>query len=135
MNDHSVNGFLRLFIWEGRKDSQDKYVNINLLHLTSKVEGYLLIKKDHSLLDKWLSDPLVLEFYEGRNNPFHADKVYQKFYNCHDDVVRYIVLYESIAIGYIQYYMALVKLFTGSINVSVKQIIGTKGLGQYLSKL
>ena len=30
-----------------------------------------LEEKDKFLLLKWLSNPLVLEFYEGRDNPFN----------------------------------------------------------------
>lgn len=57
-------------------------------------------------MEKWLSDRLVLEFYEGRDYPFHAEKVYQTFFEPDDSVVRCIVLYKDSAIGYIQYYLA-----------------------------
>lgn len=41
-----------------------------------------LEEKDNILLVKWLSDPSVLEFYEGRDNPFDLDKAirYIQFY-------------------------------------------------------
>lgn len=63
-----------------------------------------LQKKDNHILAKWLSDPEVLEFYGGRDNPFDIEKVNQKFYNCEDEVVRCIVGFQGIQIAYIQYY-------------------------------
>ena len=38
-----------------------------------------LEKKDKYLLVKWLSNPTVLEFYEGRDNPFNLEKVEKLF--------------------------------------------------------
>lgn len=63
-----------------------------------------LEKKDKFLLVKWLSNPLILEFYEGRDNPFNLEKVEKAFY-LHDDIeVRCIVECEDKDIGYIQFY-------------------------------
>jgi len=61
--------------------------------------------EDHLLLVKWLSDPIILEFYEGRDNPFNEEKILKKFYNRNDETFRCIVEYEGIPIGYIQYYL------------------------------
>lgn len=63
-----------------------------------------LEQKDSSLLAKWLSDPAVLEFYEGRDNAFDIGKVKEKFYNREEGVVRCIVEFEKHPIGYIQFY-------------------------------
>ncbi|GGE78512.1 GNAT family N-acetyltransferase [Priestia taiwanensis] len=60
--------------------------------------------KDEMLLVKWLSDPRVLAYYDGRDNPFDLAKVRGKFYNREDESVRCIVEYEEEAIGYIQFY-------------------------------
>jgi aminoglycoside 6'-N-acetyltransferase len=60
--------------------------------------------KDKYLLAKWLSNPLVLEFYEGRDNPFDLDKVNEKFYNHNNGVKGCIVEYKGIEVGYIQFY-------------------------------
>lgn len=60
--------------------------------------------KDNNLLAEWLSDPFVLTYYEGRDNPFDIEKVNEKFYVPNDDEVRCMVEYEGIDIGYIQYY-------------------------------
>ena len=63
-----------------------------------------LEKEDNVLLAKWLSDPLVLEFYEGRDNPFDLEKVNKVFYDPKDETVKCIVEYEGKEIGYIQFY-------------------------------
>jgi aminoglycoside 6'-N-acetyltransferase len=63
----------------------------------------ILEKKDNQLLAKWLSDPAVLEFYEGRDNPFDVDKVNHVFYD-EDEAVKCLVEYNDQAIGYIQFY-------------------------------
>lgn len=64
-----------------------------------------LEEKDNILLVKWLSDPTVLEFYEGRDNPFDLDKVNKAFYSSEDvDEVKCIIEFEENEIGYIQFY-------------------------------
>ncbi|MBP2241062.1 aminoglycoside 6'-N-acetyltransferase [Cytobacillus eiseniae] len=64
-----------------------------------------LEEKDKYLLAKWLSDPLVLEFYEGRDHPFDLDQVNKVFYAPEDDEVKCIVEYDGNEIGYIQFYL------------------------------
>lgn len=62
---------------------------------------------DYNLLAKWLSDPEVLEYYEGRNNSFDLDRVIKKFgprIRGEELVTPCIIEYEEQAIGYIQYY-------------------------------
>lgn len=72
-------------------------------------KGKLIVReleiKDGPLLAKWLSDPRVLEFYEGRDNPFDLEKVNQTFYQRENGVVRCIVEFENVEIGYIQFYL------------------------------
>jgi aminoglycoside 6'-N-acetyltransferase len=34
---------------------------------------------DYTILAQWLTDPIVLEYYEGRDNPFPLERVYQKY--------------------------------------------------------
>ncbi|SET56521.1 aminoglycoside 6'-N-acetyltransferase [Oceanobacillus limi] len=63
-----------------------------------------LMEEDKSVLVDWLSNPAILEFYEGRDNPFNLEKVNKKFYNRKDKVNRCIVEYEGVRIGYIQFY-------------------------------
>lgn len=61
--------------------------------------------KDNVLLEKWLSDPAVLEFYEGRDNPFDLEKVNEIFYSEDDDEVKCMVEFDGVEIGYIQFYL------------------------------
>lgn len=63
-----------------------------------------LQRKDTILLAKWLSDPAVLEFYEGRDNPFDVEKVNRVFFDSEDREGQCIVEYAGKEIGYIQFY-------------------------------
>ncbi|ASN06407.1 GNAT family N-acetyltransferase [Virgibacillus necropolis] len=98
---------------------------------------------DKQLLVKWLSTPSVLEYYEGRDNPFDLEKVNKDFYSLDNGVSKFLVLYEGINIGYIQYYQVNDK--TSSINdysedetnFGIDQFIGeteywNKGIGTLL---
>jgi aminoglycoside 6'-N-acetyltransferase len=71
-------------------------------------EGCIKVRElgasDAGLLAKWLSNPTVLEFYEGRDNPFDLDKVNEVFYAQEDDEVKCIIEYDEKEIGYIQFY-------------------------------
>ncbi|WP_320416922.1 GNAT family N-acetyltransferase [Paenibacillus polygoni] len=60
--------------------------------------------EDAGLLEKWLSDPEVLEYYEGRDRPHDAELVQRHFYENDDEVYAYIIQYKEVDIGYIQYY-------------------------------
>ena len=58
--------------------------------------GKLMVReleaKDASLLTKWLSDPAVLEFYEGRDNAFDVAKVLDIYFAPEDDTVKCIMV-------------------------------------------
>ena len=60
--------------------------------------------EDAKFIAKWLSNPLVLEYYEGRDNPFNLEKVIEKFFSREDVVTGCIVGYKDKPIGYIQFY-------------------------------
>ncbi|MFC4560154.1 GNAT family N-acetyltransferase [Virgibacillus kekensis] len=60
--------------------------------------------KDRYIMAQWLSDPAVLEFYEGRDQPFTPEKIDEKFLNRDDGVTRCMVDYGGTNIGYIQFY-------------------------------
>lgn len=70
--------------------------------------GYIKVRQlqpgDKHFLVKWLSNPSVLEYYEGRDNPFDLEKVNKKFYHRENGIVRCLVEYEGVSIGYIQIY-------------------------------
>ncbi|WP_332093732.1 hypothetical protein [Oceanobacillus oncorhynchi] len=74
-----------------------------MLFQNNKLTVRELTKEDNYLLAKWLSDPAVLQFYDGRDNPFDLEKVNEKFYPLQDNVVRCIIAFDNIEIGYIQY--------------------------------
>ncbi|MDM9384936.1 GNAT family N-acetyltransferase [Chlorogloeopsis sp. ULAP01] len=62
---------------------------------------------DYQLMAKWLTDEKVLEFYEGRDNPFPLERIietYQPLVRGYDPVVPCLFYYQNIPIGYIQYY-------------------------------
>lgn len=60
---------------------------------------------DADLLVKWLSDPAVLEYYEGRDRPHDVDLVKQRFYENREDIIQCIIQYRTTDIGYIQFYL------------------------------
>ncbi len=64
----------------------------------------VLERNDAALLAKWLSNPTVLQYYEGRDHPFDIDKVKKVFFDKETDVNRCIIEFKGVAIGYIQYY-------------------------------
>jgi len=78
-------------------------------------EGPLAIREmkdspaDYSLLARWLSDPRVLEYYEGRDHPFTYDQVVQDFGpdgHPDEEVTPCILMHEDRPIGYLQFYPA-----------------------------
>lgn len=75
-----------------------------MIYKNGKITVRELKIEDKHLLAKWLSDPKVLQYYEGRDNPFDLEKVNEKFYNCDENEMKCMVEYEDVEIGYIQYY-------------------------------
>ncbi|MVO99533.1 GNAT family N-acetyltransferase [Paenibacillus lutrae] len=71
-------------------------------------QGELSVRKlapeDAHLLVKWLSDPRVLEYYEGRDRPHDPALVQENFYNDNEGVTPCIIEYQSVPIGYLQFY-------------------------------
>ena len=50
---------------------------------------------DKYILSKWLSDPEILQYYEGRDNPFDVEKVEQKFFEAEADATRCIIEFDE----------------------------------------
>jgi aminoglycoside 6'-N-acetyltransferase len=108
--------------------------------------GKLTVRKlengDNAQLAKWLSDPSVLEFYEGRDNPFDLNKVNEVFYPPEDKEVKCMVEYDGKSIGYIQFYEAAEEMkkeygYLNEIVYGTDQFIGekdywNKGIGTLL---
>lgn len=63
-----------------------------------------LLEEDRFHLAKWLSDPKVLQYYEGRDRPLTMDQVMEDFYGDPGDELRCLIEYEHEPIGYIQSY-------------------------------
>ncbi|OPA81235.1 GNAT family N-acetyltransferase [Paenibacillus selenitireducens] len=63
-----------------------------------------LTVEDASILLKWLSDPTVLAYYEGRDNPHDEALIQQHFYEDRDGIHACILEHQGNAIGYVQYY-------------------------------
>ncbi len=104
---------------------------ILLLFETGKLKIRYLQERDKQLLVKWLSDPAVLEYYEGRDNPFDLAKVEKAFYGKDNGVFKCLVLYGEAAIGYIQFYP--VNKQTSTINDFDEQE-NTYGIDQFIGE-
>lgn len=95
------------------------------------------ILDDYKLLEKWLSDPAVLEFYEGRDNPFNLDKVMEKFAHRtrgESDVTPCIVEYDGQAIGYIQYYKVDAEEYKVSDKIDMEKYLNPFGMDLFIGE-
>ncbi|WP_242234943.1 GNAT family N-acetyltransferase [Bacillus cereus group sp. BfR-BA-01316] len=64
-----------------------------------------VIEEDAPIISKWLTDPEVLQYYEGRDNPQSVEKVLDHFiHNPNSLEKRCLVEFDEIPIGYIQMY-------------------------------
>jgi len=63
-----------------------------------------LEESDKTLLAKWLSNPEVLQYYEGRDNPFDVEKVEREFFEDEDGTTQCLIEFEETPIGYVQFY-------------------------------
>jgi aminoglycoside 6'-N-acetyltransferase len=62
---------------------------------------------DYQIMSTWLTDPRVLEFYEGRDRPFSLDDIRSQYgprVRGTEDVTPCLIIFLSIPIGYIQFY-------------------------------
>ncbi len=84
------------------------------------------------MLVKWLNDPEVLQWYEGRDRPHDLHKVYKHFYESDDGVFKNLVIWNQKPIGYVQYY---------PLSEEEKRIYGYKfdeslyGMDQFIGEL
>lgn len=76
-----------------------------ILFQADELSVRLLEPEDAALLVKWLSDPRVLKYYEGRDRPHDMELVRHNFYEDHDEVAQCIIQYRNNPIGYIQFYV------------------------------
>lgn len=80
-------------------------VVIPILFGQDGLEVRALTEADAPLIAKWLSDPQVLAYYEGRDNPHDLKKVKEHFYEERDGMSQCIFSYKGQDIGYIQFYI------------------------------
>jgi aminoglycoside 6'-N-acetyltransferase len=62
---------------------------------------------DYEVMAKWLSDPRVLEFYEGRDQALSLEKIQSEYaprIRGEEDVTPCLIILQAEAIGYIQFY-------------------------------
>lgn len=59
---------------------------------------------DSNTLVRWLSDPEVLSYYEGRDRLHDSALVREHFFDHQDEMSSYIMEYKGTDIGYIQIY-------------------------------
>ncbi|WP_346961868.1 GNAT family N-acetyltransferase [Clostridium sp.] len=74
---------------------------------------------DYSLMAKWLSDPEVLFYYEGRDNAFNIDRIKEKYSPRilgEEFVTPCIIELNQKPIGYVQYYYKNEKKDLGAEN-------------------
>lgn len=76
-------------------------------------DGDLIIRRmrdapdDYRVMAKWLTDPAILAYYDGRDNPSPLDRVMEDFgplARGESETIPGIVEYGGAPIGYIQYY-------------------------------
>lgn len=63
--------------------------------------------RDYRIMAKWLSDPMVLQYYEGLTNPFDLDRVMEKYSPRvlgAEKLIPCIIEIQGAPAGYIQYY-------------------------------
>ena len=63
---------------------------------------------DYQVMSKWLSDPRVLEFHEGRDHPLALEQIESEYApRIHDeeDVTPCRIILQSAPIGYMQFYL------------------------------
>lgn len=103
---------------------------------------------DFPILYKWLTDERVLEFYEGRDKKYTLETIREHFTEpWEDEVIRVIIEYQGIPIGYGQVYKMYDELYedyhypkSEEIVYGMDQFIGetdywSKGIGTRYIKL
>jgi len=62
---------------------------------------------DYQLMSKWLTDPQLLEYVVGRDEPYSLDRIKKKYSPralAADSVTPCLLVYRDVPIGYLQYY-------------------------------
>lgn len=107
-----------------------------------------LTDNDMTILHKWLTDDRILEFYGGRDKKYSLEDIKKKYTESwKDEVIRVIIEYNDIPIGYGQIYKMYDELYedyhyqkSDEIVYGMDQFIGepdywSKGIGTKYTKL
>lgn len=88
---------------------------------------------DYNLLLKWLTDKRVLEFYGGRDKIYTLDKIKEHYSKpWKDEVIRVIIEYKDISIGYGQIYKMYDELYDYYHYPKTKEIV--YGMDQFIGE-
>ena len=74
-----------------------------MIYKSGKITVRSITEADQQLLADWLSNPEVLQYYEGRDRPHDLEMVREHFY-LEDDETRCIVVITSYSIHYTKLY-------------------------------
>jgi len=86
---------LTIRIWRNKMD---------YLFGNSSLNARKMLNSDKQILVKWLSDPVVLEYYEGRDSTINIENIEEKYFSDRN-VSSCIIRNRENSIGYLQYYL------------------------------
>ncbi|MDE7030378.1 MAG: acetyltransferase [Lachnospiraceae bacterium] len=79
-------------------------ISAECIFTSGKLTLRQLDESDAEVLVKWLSDPAVLEYYEGRDHVYDMQMVQETFYLAEPWMTRCLIEYDGKKIGYLQFY-------------------------------
>lgn len=88
---------------EVSRDKMTTIISKNRLEIRKMAD----FEEDYQLMLEWLSDPQVLEYYEGRDKKFTLETIKKKYAPRvlgEERVTPCIIVFEGTPIGYLQYY-------------------------------
>lgn len=115
-----------------------------MLFQKDNVSVRYVVEEDAPIISKWLTDPEVLQYYEGRDDPQSVEMVLNHFiHNPNSPEKRCLIEFDDVPIGYIQMYPVDSESKTlygyeesqnvwGWINLLENRLIGEKELEQNL---
>ena len=76
-----------------------------MLFQKDNVSVRYVVEEDAPIISKWLTDPEVLQYYEGRDDPQSVEMVLNHFiHNPNSPEKRCLIEFDDVPIGYIQMY-------------------------------
>ncbi|PKJ52120.1 GNAT family N-acetyltransferase [Bacillus sp. SN10] len=76
-----------------------------MLFQKDNVSVRYVVEEDAPIISKWLTDPEVLQYYEGRDDPQSVEMVLNHFiHNPNSPEKRCLIAFDDVPIGYIQMY-------------------------------